>query len=157
MVRSSLGVGDIVTRSDLAIDYGRHLGHSGGIVASDPAQSVLIFIDPDRGHQFGYVYDGFSDDGSVLHYTGAGASGDQQASHSNAPILTAARRGRTLRVFVAVGTVPGSQTKRHRYVGEFILDPDMGFERMPGMGEDGLLRTVLVFRLLPVAAVPESI
>lgn len=148
--------GDIVTRAELAVDYGGNLQY-GGIVASNSTNSVFIFTDPSKSKQFGYVYDGFDANGTVLHYTGAGPSGDQSESKSNSSILTAAARGRRLHAFVTVGTVPGTTTKRQKYIGEFILDSSDPFARHPGLGEDGAARTVLVFRLLPVTAIPTSI
>src|SRR5690606_23668554 len=125
-------VGELYTRSDLATEYGG--SRQGGIIASTKSNSVFIFTDHAEANQFGYVYDGFSADGLVLHYTGAGQDGDQLESHSNSPVLTHAEKGRTLHAFVADGTVPGTQTKRQRYVGEFFLDPAVPFERMPAPG-----------------------
>ncbi|QAY72989.1 hypothetical protein ET445_06165 [Agromyces protaetiae] len=148
-----LSPGDIVTRSDIAIQYGGS-PYSGGIVPSEASRSVFLFTDPSEGTQFGYVYDGFSSDTSVLYYTGAGSDGDQKESGSNSPILTHASKGRTLHAFVAAGRVPGTATKRQRYVGEFVLDPALPYERMPALDKKGALRTVLVFRLLPVSVVP---
>ncbi|MFY9713616.1 MAG: hypothetical protein WAK00_09080, partial [Microbacterium sp.] len=102
-------------------------------------------------------YDGFTDDGLVLHYTGAGQDGDQLERGSNSPILTHAAKGRSLHAFVADGVVPGTQTKRQRYLGEFVLDPGRPFERMPAPDRNGALRTVIVFRLLSIARVPEAL
>lgn len=150
-----LEVGDIVTRSSLAVEYGG--ATQGGIIASRSSNRVFIFTDHSEGNQFGYVYDGFAADGSVLHYTGAGQDGDQLERGSNSPILTHADKGRTLHAFVADGVVPGTQTKRQRYLGEFVLDPSRPIERMPAPDRSGALRTVIVFRLLPLATIPESI
>lgn len=148
-------VGELYTRSDLAIEYGGST--QGGIIASNRSNSVFIFTDHAEANQFGYVYDGFSSDGEVLHYTGAGQDGDQLETHSNSPVLTHAAKGRTLYAFVADGVVPGTQTKRQRYMGEFFLDPVRPFERMPAPDRLGALRTVIVFRLLPVRAVPDGV
>ncbi|KQY75820.1 hypothetical protein ASD13_06120 [Microbacterium sp. Root1433D1] len=150
-----LRVGDVVTRSELAVEYGG--ATQGGIIASRRSNRVFIFTDHSEGNQFGYVYDGFSSDGSVLFYTGAGQSGDQLESGSNSPILTHAEKGRSLHAFVADGFVAGTQTKRQRYLGEFILDPSRGFERMAAPDRVGASRTVIVFRLLAVTKVPSSL
>ena len=150
-----LQVGDIVTRSDLAVEYGG--ATQGGIIASRRSNRVFIFTDHSEGNQFGYVYDGFTDDGSVLHYTGAGQDGDQLEKGSNSPILTHAEKGRSLHAFVADGVVPGTQTKRQRYLGQFILDPGRPFERMPAPDKNGALRTVMVFRLLAVDSIPQHL
>lgn len=135
------------------VEYGG--APQGGIVASKRSNKVFIFADPTEGDQFGYVYDGFSNDGTVLHYTGAGQRGDQLESGSNSPILTHAAKGRTIHAFVADGYLQGTQTKRQRYLGEFVLDSSNPFERMPAIDhETRASRTVIVFRLLPVTAVP---
>ncbi|MBW9110665.1 hypothetical protein [Microbacterium ureisolvens] len=151
-----LRAGDVVTRAELVVEYGGSV-QSGGIVPSNTSNSVFVFTDPAEGTQFGYVYDGFSPDGSAFHYTGAGRDGDQKLSGSNSPILTHAAKGRSLHAFSAAGVVAGSSTKLQRYIGEFILDPEMPFERMPALDRGGALRTVLVFRLLPVSAIPDDI
>lgn len=144
-----------MTRRDLAIEYGG--ATQGGIIASKRSNTVFIFTDHSEGNQFGYVYDGFSPDASVLHYTGAGQGGDQRETGSNSPILTHADKGRALHAFVADGFVPGTQTKRQRYLGEFVLDPVVPYERMPAPDVNGALRTVIVFRLLPVGRVPATL
>lgn len=148
-------VGEYYTREDLVVEYGGSV-QSGGIVPGNKSNTVFVFTDPSEGTQFGYVYDGFSPDGTVLHYTGAGQDGDQVATGSNSPIMTHAAKGRTLHAFVAAGRVPGKQTKRQRYVGEFILDPKTPYERMPALDRNNAVRTVMVFRLLPVRVVPDS-
>ena len=151
-----LRAGDIVTRRDLVLEYGGSV-QSGGIVPSTTSDTVFVFTDPSEGTQFGYVYDGFSADGSVFHYTGAGQDGDQKLTGSNSPVITHAKKGRTLHAFTAAGTVPGTTTKLQRYVGEFILDPSQPFDRMPALDKAGALRTVIVFRLLPVSVIPRSV
>ncbi|MFN3691031.1 MAG: hypothetical protein ACK4UU_08925 [Fimbriimonadales bacterium] len=118
---------------------------------------MFVFTDPSEGRQFGYVYDGFSPDGTVFHYTGAGRDGDQKLTGSNSPILTHAAKGRSLHAFSAAGVVAGSSAKLQRYIGEFTLDPGVPFERMPALDRSGALRTVLVFRLLPVSVIPDSV
>lgn len=138
------------------VEYGGSV-QSGGIVPSNTSNSVFVFTDPTEGRQFGYVYDGFSSDGTVFHYTGAGRDGDQKLSESNSPILTHAAKGRSLHAFSAAGVVAGSSMKLQRYIGEFILDPDVPFERMPALDRSGALRTVLVFRLLPVSVIPDDV
>lgn len=148
-----LSPGDFVTRRDLAIEYGGST--QGGIVASRQSNMVFLFTDPGHGSQFGYVYDGFADDGSAYYYTGAGQNGDQVLTHSNAPIAKASERGSAIQLFAADGFVAGTGTKRQRYIGEFVLDPNEPVQRMPALSTDGgEVRTVLVFRLLPVTGVP---
>lgn len=148
-------MGEFYTRKNLALEYGG--ATQGGIIASKRSNVVFIFTDHAEGNQFGYVYDGFSPDGAVLHYTGAGQGGDQVESGSNSPIITHAAKGRTLHAFVADGCTPGTQQKRQRYLGEFFLDPELPYERMPAPDVNGASRTVIVFRLLPARAVPAEL
>ncbi len=149
-------VGEYYTREDLVLEYGGSV-QSGGIVPGNKSNTVFVFTDPSEGTQFGYVYDGFSSDGSVFYYTGAGQNGDQIESGANSPIITHVEKGRTLHAFVAAGRMPGRQTKRQRYIGEFILDPQLPYERMPALDKNQAVRTVIVFRMLPARLVPEAI
>lgn len=137
-----LQVGDVVTRGQLSIEYGGAV--QGGIIASRRSGKVFIFTNHSEGNRYGYVYDGFSRDGVVLHCTGAGQDGDQLETGSNPSIVTHAEKGRTLHAFVADGQVPGTQTKRQRYLGEFILDPDRPFARIPAPDRNGASRTARI-------------
>lgn len=155
-------VGEIYTREDLVVEYGGSV-QSGGIVTGRKSNTVFVFTDPSEGEQFGYVYDGFSPDRTVLYYTGAGQSGDQVESGSNSPIMTHAAKGRTLHAFVAHGRVPGRHTKRQRYIGEFVLDPAQQYVRraaptkLTRLDQKPATRTVIVFRLLPVNSISDEI
>ncbi|WP_448719339.1 hypothetical protein [Microbacterium natoriense] len=155
-------VGELYTREDLVVEYGGSV-QSGGIVPGNKSNTVFVFTDPSEGMQFGYVYDGFSPDGTVFYYTGAGQSGDQVEKGPNSPIVTHAAKGRSLHAFVADGRVPGKQTKRQRYIGEFILDPALPYVRRAAptkptrRDEKPATRTVIVFRLLPVSGISDEI
>lgn len=151
-----LNAGDITTREDLVVEYGGSV-YSGGIVPSSTSNSVFVFTDPAEGAQFGYVYDGFSSDGLVFYYTGAGPNGDQTLRGGNSALMTHVEKGRVIHAFREAGYKPGTKTKYQKYIGEFIVDPSKPFVRMPGLGKDKALRTVVVFRLLPVTVVPDDI
>ncbi len=138
------------------IEYGGSV-YSGGIVPSTTSDSVFVFTDPAEGAQFGYVYDGFSSDGQVFYYTGAGPNGDQTLRGGNSALITHVEKGRVIHAFREAGYKPGTRTKHQKYIGEFVVDPSMPFLRMPGLGKDRALRTVVVFRLLPVTVVPDDI
>ena len=58
--------------------------------------------------------------------------------------------GRKLRVFVADGKLAGSDEKVQRYVGEFALDEHLPYLRTEAPDVEGVLRSVIVFRLRPV-------
>lgn len=150
--------GDIVTREQLAAAYGGAPHNGGGIVASNQSSLVYVFADPAKSSQFGYTFDGFSADGSVFHYTGAGPTGDQELTKANSSIASHAEKGRTLHVFHAVGPAKSSGPRPQQYLGEFILDPSHPYDRVPAReGSRDVVRTVIVFRLLPVDAVPAHI
>lgn len=151
-----LGPGDYITRAELAAEYGGS-PYSGGIVPSNRTNAVFVFTDPKQGRQFGYVYDGFSADGSVLYYTGAGQDGDQVETGSNSPIVTHSAKGRSLHAFVAAGKVAGTTAKRQRYIGEFVLDHMLSSVLMPAPDQTGAVRTVMVFRLIPITTIPHDL
>jgi hypothetical protein len=53
-------------------------------------------------------------------------------------------------LFVAVGNVPKSGTKIHRYIGEFRIDADHPYSVQRNMDREGNLRRVYVFNLVRV-------
>ncbi|MFK0168357.1 P-loop NTPase fold protein [Streptomyces sp. NPDC090306] len=132
----------------------------GGIVPSNSSNTVLLFSDPAVGRRYGY-HDGWLPDedpeGPIFEYTGAGALGDQTfdggSGSGNRAILNHVAAGRSLRVFTATGTAPGSQAKLHRYIGEFKVDERQPYVLREMPDTDGNLRNVFVFRLRPAGAV----
>ncbi|WP_254392605.1 hypothetical protein [Streptomyces buecherae] len=146
--------GDVRTREEIKPVLGGSL--YGGIVPSDEKANVLLFSDAEAGAKYGY-YDGWLQEedelGPIFEYTGAGG-GDQvfegQRGQKNAAILNHADKGRTLHLFVAVGTVSGRKTKRHRYVGAFELDAAEPYVMRQTPGEGGVLRRAIIFRLRPI-------
>ncbi|MFE6778525.1 hypothetical protein [Streptomyces sp. NPDC057702] len=146
--------GDIHTREEIQPVLGGSL--YGGIVPSDVKANVLLFSDAEAGAKHGY-YDGWLQEedelGPVFEYTGAGG-GEQvfggQYGKGNSAILGHVDKGRTLHLFVAVGTVSGSKTKRHRYVGAFELDATTPYVTRQTPGESGAPRKAIVFRLRPI-------
>ncbi|WAZ22014.1 YDG/SRA domain-containing protein [Streptomyces cinnabarinus] len=143
--------GDILTRKQI------HpvLGGSGfaGICPAKEKRNVLIFSDSKAGQRFGYR-DGWlaedDDHGPVFTYTGTGQQGNQAFEGGNLSILEHARMGRTLHLFIAVGKVPGSAMRTHRYIGMFKLDERKPFEIREAKDELGQDRDVIVFRLRPI-------
>ncbi|MFJ9250232.1 hypothetical protein [Streptomyces sp. NPDC101776] len=143
--------GEILTRTEI------HpvLGGSGfsGICPSREKQNVLIFSDTKIGERFGY-HDGWlaedDDLGPVFTYTGVGKRGDQVFKGGNASILEHTEKGRTLHLFIAVGKVPGTDTRTHRYIGKFKIDEWHPFEIREARDESGHARNVIVFRLRPI-------
>jgi hypothetical protein len=106
------------------------------------AESVFLFRKPSVGHAFGYNYDGWAADGT-FHYTGDGQLLDQSPHLGrNRDLLAAPRLGRTIRLF-------RSQKTATTYVGTFALaDPSYFVADAPD--RKGVMRSVLVFRLLPL-------
>ncbi|MER6284243.1 hypothetical protein [Streptomyces sviceus] len=143
--------GDVLTRADI------HpvLGGSGyaGICPAKEKRNVLLFSDSKIGERYGYRDGWLAEDddiGPIFTYTGAGKRGNQTLSGGNAAILEHATKGRTLHLFVAVGKVPGSDTRTHRYIGQFKVDDRNPFEIREARDELGHDRNVIVFRLRPI-------
>ncbi|WP_328645199.1 hypothetical protein OHS58_34000 [Amycolatopsis sp. NBC_00348] len=126
----------------------------GGIVPSTSSNTILIYSDDEAGKRYGYL-DGWLDEedaaGAIFEYTGAGNDGDQtfdgQNGAMNRAVLNHATAGRALHVFKAVGKVPNTDTKTHRYVGEMALDEDRPYYVRQSRDEAGDQRKVIVFRL----------
>ncbi|MEU6844775.1 hypothetical protein ABZ930_23165 [Streptomyces sp. NPDC046716] len=142
--------GEILTRPQI------HpvLGGSGyaGICPAIEKRNVLIFSDSKIGRRYGYR-DGWlseNDDlGPIFTYTGAGKNGDQTLRGGNASILEHANKGRTLHVFIAVGKVPKSDMRTHKYIGAFKLDERRPYDIREAKDEREEDRNVIVFRLRP--------
>jgi hypothetical protein len=122
-----------------------------GISPSASTPNVMIYSDPAVGRRHGYNFDGWAADGA-FYYTGDGQLGDQTFVSGNKAIINHAARGMTLRVFEAVPGVPQKGGKPQRYLGAFRVDPDAPWRRQEAQDREGELRTVLVFRLLPIDA-----
>ena len=143
--------GDVLTRADI------HpvLGGSGyaGICPAKEKRNVILFSDSKVGERYGYSDGWLAEDddlGPVFTYTGVGKQGDQTLSGGNTAILEHASKGRTLHLFVAVGKVPGSDTRTHKYIGKFKVDERNPFEIREAKDELGQDRNVIVFRLRPI-------
>ena len=89
----------------------------------------------------------------MFFYTGDGRVGDQLLKDGNRSIAEHRNSGNALRLFIARGKVGSTNTKIHEYIGEFELDPQVPYETEEAPDQNGELRTVLVFRLLPVGEV----
>ena len=132
--------GETIRRKDLHDEYGGK--RQGGISPSSSSPNIMIFTDPETGHQHGYL-DRWEE--GILHYTGEGQTGPQVMSHGNLQILQHEVSGRALRVFEGSS---GEVT----YVGRFELqDPPYYTARAPESGSPGQMRSVIMFRLRPVA------
>jgi hypothetical protein len=142
----TLSPGDLIRRTDLHEQFGGR--RQGGIGPSAQTANVFVFSDPDSGEQHGYV-DSWKEDG-CFHYTGEGQRGDQQMTHGNRAILEAASDNRAIRVFKGTGGVI-------EYIDEFKLDDQYPFYTTdaPETG-GGPVRSVIVFRLIPVNIDPHS-
>ncbi|MFF7470481.1 hypothetical protein [Streptomyces sp. NPDC008092] len=133
------------------------LGGSGyaGICPAAEKRNVLLFSDSKIGERYGYRDGWLAEDddiGPIFTYTGAGKQGDQTLNGGNAAILDHASKGRTLHLFIAVGKVPGSDTRTHRYIGRFRLDERTPFEIREAKDELSQDRSVIVFRLRPIGS-----
>jgi hypothetical protein len=139
--------GAVLTRDERMAKYGG--AKYGGIEPSKTSDNVFIYSDPSKGVRHGYNFDGWDPDREIFMYTGDGRSGDQTLTGGNKSIAEHRENGKALRLFVADGFVPGTQTKTHVYLGEFELDA-RPFTRERSAGDDGVDREVYVWRLRPV-------
>jgi hypothetical protein len=146
----TLRIGEIRTRTALAEQYGGSV-YSGGIVTATASQNIFVFSDPEVGAEFGYNFDGLSEDNRVFNYTGQGTLGHQEISGPNRSLLEHHDRGFRLRLFVAAGTARGGQAKLQRYLGEYAVDPLHPYWEAVAPDKSGVARVVLVFRLVGVA------
>jgi hypothetical protein len=143
-------VGDVLTRQQRKDKYGGST--MGGIEPSSTSDNVFIYSDPSKGARHGYNFDGWDPDAEIFLYTGDGRKGNQTLTGGNKSIYEHRQNGKALRVFIADGVVPGTQTKTHVYIGEFELDAEQPFTRERSAGDDDLDREVYVWRLRPVSA-----
>lgn len=139
--------GETLLRRELHDRYGG--GRFGGMEPSVLADSVFLFSKPSAGAAFGYKYDGWHGDGT-FHYTGDGQVGDQREdSGGNKALLSTRQNGRAVRVFRSEGTYT-------TYAGQFALvEEQPPFYRTDAPDRDGVIRSVLVFRLRPVGDVAD--
>ncbi|WP_328427408.1 hypothetical protein [Streptomyces sp. NBC_00443] len=142
--------GQVLTRAEIHPILGG-AGYA-GICPAVEKRKVLIFSDSKVGERFGYRDGWLAEDddiGPIFTYTGAGKRGDQALEGGNKAILEHLDRGRTLHLFIAVGKVPGSDTRTHRYIGEFKVDERKPFKMRETKDELGADRNVIVFHLRP--------
>lgn len=140
-----LAPGSAIRRTTLHERYGGR--RQGGISPSRTSSNVFVITAPDRGREFGYIYDGDRDDG-YFHYTGEGQYGDQQMAQGNRAIRDHEAEGRELHVFEAHGT-------ELTYRGQFRYH-DYYNADAPETGDPRQTRQVIVFRLEQLIGVPAS-
>lgn len=141
-------IGAEATRAELSQIYGDQ-GMS-GIQTPTKSRNIFVYSDPARGQQHGYTFDGWNSDGSIFRYTGAGPVGDQVLLRGNKVLANQPMSGLPVRLFVAVGNVPKSGTKIHRYLGEFRTHSDHPYSVQRNVDRAGNLRRVYVFNLVRV-------
>lgn len=137
--------GDVTTRADLHRLYGG--ATQGGIEPSNSTPNIFVFSDLESGASHGYTYDGW--EGEAFNFTGQGKVGDQLDQGRNLSLKRHKEDGRRVRLFQGAGKIKGTRTVRQVYLGEFQVDPDQ-CEDKQALDDNGDLRTVIVFRLVPV-------
>lgn len=144
MASWDIEVGETLLRRELHDRWGG--GRYGGMEPSVKAASVFLFSNPKAGRVFGYKFDGWHSDGT-LHYTGDGQVGDQSPRvGGNKSLIDAQSLGRVIRVFRSEG-------RETTYIGAFELDAKQPYYRADALDREGEIRSVLVFRLVPVGDV----
>ncbi len=138
----SLTPGGSILRRELHAALGGQT--QSGISPSSRTPVVLLFSDPASGEQHGY-FDGWHDDG-LFHYSGEGQHGDQVMSRGNKAIRDHLTDGRELHVFLGNG-----KGRPVTYAGQFeCID---NYQVDAPEGNDGPLRTVIMFRLRPLDSI----
>ncbi|MFC9088965.1 hypothetical protein [Nocardiopsis dassonvillei] len=164
MADKGIKPGELTTRAEMKAAFGG--GQGQGIHPCTTSPNVLLYTDPASGEQFGY-YDGWlpaeENSDPLFEYTGDGEE-DQvfegRNGQRNRAILLHVDDGRALRVFKAVGTIPGKKTRIQRYIGKFELDKELPYVFREAPNRKGVFRRVIVFRLRPVEeleAYPEDV
>lgn len=146
----NMAVGTRMTRDERRAQYGG--ATYGGIEPSAQTPNVFVYSDPSRGIAYGYNFDGWAPDSDCFLYTGEGRTGAQTLTDGNKALINHREDGRALRIFVEDGTVEGSNTKIHRYLGEFEVDREEPYVWETAPDVNGNLRPVIVFRLNPIDA-----
>jgi 5-methylcytosine-specific restriction protein A len=133
-----------VRRTDIHLPFGG--SYQSGIAPSSTVQAIFIFTG-DSGEQYGYV-DG-RDELGVFSYTGEGQVGDMTFTRGNLAIRDHAQNGRALHLFKSLG-----KGKNQEYLGEHAY---AGHSIRRGPDKNGEQRDVIVFQLVPVALLDESV
>lgn len=148
-------IGSVLTRAELNKQYGG--GIQGGMLTPAGGQLMFLFSDPAAGEQYGYKYDGWvTESETVFDYTGEGAENDQQMIRRNETLRRSLNEDRGVHLFLAEGYISGTQTRTHRYVGQFETDPETGWRYEPASDRYGNPRNVIVFTLTRVGAAPAA-
>lgn len=141
-------VGTQGTRDEFKALYGGE-GNS-GIQTPSNRNNILVYSDRLEGKKYGYDLDGWNEDGTVFSYTGQGSVGDQVLTSKNRILDEQRQSGIPIRLFVAVGKVPNSGKKIHRYLGEFQVDESSSHSVQRNVDRFGVMRKVYVFNLCPI-------
>ncbi|MFJ6656102.1 hypothetical protein ACIQNG_07030 [Streptomyces sp. NPDC091377] len=154
MDTSSIEPGALTTRADMQRMFGG--GIQEGIISTP--SSILIYVDHHSGGKYGYE-DGWLEEedglGPVFEYTGRGAVGHQTflglAGSRNKAILQHVANKKSLRIFIAQGKIPNSNSsaKQQRYVGEFELDSEQPYTIREAVDKNHEPRRIIVFRMRP--------
>jgi hypothetical protein len=141
--------GETIVREQIHGPYGGNA--QAGITRSSSTPNVLVYSDHEKAGANGYDFDGWDESQQVYYYTGEGKVGDQQMARGNKAIADHQADGTALRLFIAVGSQPGSDTRIHHYVGQFA---DLSRETLcHSHSTDGVPWNVFVFRLVSVGPI----
>ena len=141
-----LAPGSAIRRTTLHERYGGR--RQGGISPSRTSSNVFVITAPDRGREFGYIYDGDRDDG-YFHYTGEGQC-RRPADGAGQPCDPRPRGRGPSSCTYSRRTGPSSRTEgQFRYHDYYDADA-------PETGDPRQTRQVIVFRLEQLIGVPAS-
>jgi hypothetical protein len=153
--RWAIAPGEDRIRKEIHGNYGG--SSQNGISVSARTPNILVYSDHEKASQNGYDFDGWDMSRELFYYTGEGRLGNQEFTNGNAAILDHKKRQLALRLFVAIGNVPGTGTRIHRYVGQFEVDPELPYIQRTAPGADGAPRNVIVFRLRPIGEIHSEV
>ncbi len=130
--------GQKIKRTDLHNRFGGV--RQGGISPSNRTKNIFIFSDDVSNQAHGYEYDHWID-AKTFAYCGEGQIGDQTLARYNLSIFEHKKSGKAIRLF------EGSKGEV-KYVGKFNLDLTNPYFTANGIGRDGSMREVIMFRLI---------
>jgi 5-methylcytosine-specific restriction protein A len=127
-------IGTVLRRAEIHAAFG---GQERGGISTPSKYPVILLFTGEEGAEFGYLSDGFQDDGTYW-YTGEGQVGDMPMNRGNVAIRDSAQNGKELHVFETV------EDTRRRYLGQFLY---IGHHETLAPDRNGNQRRALVFEL----------
>jgi 5-methylcytosine-specific restriction enzyme A len=144
-------IGTLLRRAEIHDTFG---GQEQGGVSTPSEHPVILLFTSEKGAEFGYLSDGFQDDGTFWYTgrrtdwqhdndTGEGQIGNMTMTRGNAAIRDSSRGDKELHVFDTI------KDGRRRYLGQFVY---LGHHENLAPDKNGNQRRVIVFELESVSS-----